>query len=901
MRNKFFFLSLFLLNCIIAPFSLSGQYFLNWEYHDIFKDIQESGSNPDLAIGSTGVLHVSYWNLQEDRLVYAYKIPGSGIWIKEPVDSNSVCGHKSAIAISPAGKICIAYFYSNAGLNEVAYAERNAPGNWQISTLPSESGIAWGEYGPYATTIFSEFIRHSIDLIYTPAGEPVVYFFDAWYDILSQAGCTGYYSDYRLRLVRGERMGGVWDTLRISKPQDFSGSCFGFPLPDGDRFGESTTALNGANGIEHLVTFSFNNNWITHFTKFPGNSTLLLRPVDSLFGLFPCARTNSCCTGLIPPRDLLYYTTLESTAADMSPDGAIHISYTSSLGYGNDPVPSIFGKINTLGYTRIDSSGSLYHYNFFPNTCAPKNYYSLTSLAVKGNDSIFIAFTDKSDFYNLVAFSYDRGLSWTIDTVTTMQFPASNPVIKVDGDTLRLMLYRAESDQLFLHSSRIGSGNWRSEAVTFSQLRGQAQDSKIYQSGNDTIVALAYNDFLQKKLYFSKGTKNATLTWTHELLDSSFSGYEAIQVVKTQAGNSILFYHDLDNGNLMMATKVGAVWQFSIVDTASRPSYISALIDNQDSFHLAFGSAADSNAWYMRKHLSSGIWYKELIDSSSAPCGEYISLNLAADNRLRAAYHNSRLLALIFGERNGDNSWSRQIVDNDSTGSVGTYCELGTNSQSKPYIIHRDNFNNILYWAEKDTIGNWIRSVLDGSLGENIGSPARLEFDAFDKPWVVYNYSLGLDQVRMKMKDQTGWHTIGVSLAGRISHSFNFHIFGSDFFIVGKKSEIRNNGLAMLHARNGLYVEREAEAAPTRLEFTLFPNPAGNWVNILLKTDGDLNGRFPEIRVIDLAGKTILQQGWELGRKQMGFDTGGLSEGIYFVELSAGITKTVQKLVIRHN
>tara|TARA_R110002050_G_scaffold262257_1_gene402423 strand:- start:271 stop:552 length:282 start_codon:yes stop_codon:yes gene_type:complete len=79
--------------------------------------------------------------------------------------------------------------------------------------------------------------------------------------------------------------------------------------------------------------------------------------------------------------------------------------------------------------------------------------------------------------------------------------------------------------------------------------------------------------------------------------------------------------------------------------------------------------------------------------------------------------------------------------------------------------------------------------------------------------------------------------------------------------------------------------------------FAIYPNPANNWVSIVLPESED---KF-EIVIRDLAGKIIFQQPAQ--RNLVSWDISSISNGIYMVSVYTISTQEVlgtQKIIVQH-
>ena len=131
-------------------------------------------------------------------------------------------------------------------------------------------------------------------------------------------------------------------------------------------------------------------------------------------------------------------------------------------------------------------------------------------------------------------------------------------------------------------------------------------------------------------------------------------------------------------------------------------------------------------------------------------------------------------------------------------------------------------------------------------------------------------------------------------------NSFKFRIIGSDLFIIGKKNEIQNTGMAMIYGGNGVFVEaNEANMLSNNISMTSFPNPSSGLLTFKLDVERPVTLSL-EIR--DLLGKRVAtvfdKQSVGFGTHEIGYDGTALAPGIYLYELRSANSRMVSKLVI---
>ena len=77
--------------------------------------------------------------------------------------------------------------------------------------------------------------------------------------------------------------------------------------------------------------------------------------------------------------------------------------------------------------------------------------------------------------------------------------------------------------------------------------------------------------------------------------------------------------------------------------------------------------------------------------------------------------------------------------------------------------------------------------------------------------------------------------------------------------------------------------------------FILYPNPANDEINIQFS---QLVGENIEVAIYDIQGKLVMHPKDEINENKIQLNVSGLSQGMYFVELSSDNFKTVKKLII---
>lgn len=96
-----------------------------------------AGIDPALAIDANGAAHLSYYEQDDQDLVYATK--AGSRWQSITLDAPGDVGQYSAIAVDPNGSVHITYFDATNGA--LKYALRRPGQNWSISTVDRQAKV----------------------------------------------------------------------------------------------------------------------------------------------------------------------------------------------------------------------------------------------------------------------------------------------------------------------------------------------------------------------------------------------------------------------------------------------------------------------------------------------------------------------------------------------------------------------------------------------------------------------------------------------------------------------------------------------------------------------------------------------------------------------------------------
>jgi hypothetical protein len=94
-------------------------------------------------------------------------------------------------------------------------------------------------------------------------------------------------------------------------------------------------------------------------------------------------------------------------------------------------------------------------------------------------------------------------------------------------------------------------------------------------------------------------------------------------------------------------------------------------------------------------------------------------------------------------------------------------------------------------------------------------------------------------------------------------------------------------------------IKDEVTDSGNNQSFKVYPNPAGNFVNVEFQSNSSLMNR--EIILTDAIGKILFVSPTNLARGNLTINTSNLSDGFYFISIiNNGKTEIVKKLIINH-
>lgn len=883
MSNKCIFACL-----LTAIFSLTfvplPAQFLSWDYNNILDDIKGGGSNPAMTKAADGTLHICFWNQEEDRLQYAQKSAGSNTFTFEYVDTANANGFLSAIALDNQNRPHVAFYENIFGVCHLRYAYRTGPGVWVVEQVPSKNGEGYGTYNDYSQ-------KHTLNLAMESGTSPQIIAFNA------TSGETNncFQNDNEWQPYQSYKLAsGTWRTKRLGYLTGILSSCAGDTLPDGDRYGEYSTSFIDPQGRHNVVLMGKTQLKTFRFVTDGNDSTWTQEVIDSVQNQHFDELINNASTWFWIPTFL----NPEGFSSVVTPNGNIHMGYTTSLNWGDNFIPDV-KLFNLVLHTMIDNNDSLIYHDFDSVHSTAQHYRSHTRMAYKGNDTLFMSYIDRDTGQVILATSYDEGAHWSHDTIVATNTAAFSP-IEVVNDTVNVLIYLGEIDRLTLARKHINFPNdpWEFLPVTASQNRGASLDAQVIRGTSDSAF-IAYNDAFDDLLFFGEGYGSGTnWTWNHQKLDTNNSNFGAISYARAGNSDDYLLYGGGSTRDLKLAVQQGGQWSYEIIDTGNGTSFTDIFITSTDTVHIVWFGASTLCLNYARRHIGDSAWIRETVDCSNNPVGEYPVLLVDDDELPHVVYYDAINFTVKYAVKSDiSRSWLVEYVDSTGISISGQHNSMAFDGNGNPAIVYLDQGNSQLKMAERNNSSSWDISVLESGGTTSLGRPSDLEFDQFGNPWVAYNYYSSFDRVRLQHRDTT-WRLVGVSTQGRIANSFDLEVVDGDLFLIGKKTEPNNSGVAMLYARNGVFVNIDTEEKQELPSLVAYPNP----FNEELKFDLTITrSEAVSLSLYNMYGQRIAEiipNGvLAPGSHAYELNTSHLAPGIYFSELTTESGKSTRKLI----
>ena len=871
---------------------------LTWNFEDLISDQRPSGANPAFLIDSQGNFHLSYWDRNRDKLVYAQKALSSPSWQFEWIDSTLAGGYYSTLYTDEGGTLHIAYLINEAGKAYLRYGYRSEEG-WQTESVPTSSDL--GIYG--YNEKFPQYTQASLDLVILPDGSPFISFFDASVYGDGVVHCSNpaqryinFYDEYDLFMGLAYKVEDTWKIIdSLNVPHDGRGQCL---MEHGDRFGEFNKIWVQKEGSLQIFTNSMHNNDLLMFSGFSQDlSKWTFSAIDSV--------KRFAASGLGTGEDLRE--TFDYIQYHQESDSLVHLVYGFSELYGNV-------SLNTYSRTAPFSRRSFFYVKAHPDSLGlpgyqpdfqemvarsnPSNpnshdrhYRAFFTLNTSGDDSVFIGHYNFRTSQIVFHSSASGGKEWETDTLGTFQTnsPLSSQIWQ---DSLHLFFYESLGDRIMWASRPLDNPKWNIRPLLPSRVFGEILESTTTL---DQSLHLVFNEGVKDQLYTGQYIQGA---WTYQAVDQPGKGIYTATVLPVSDDEVMLAYFVADSSAVKIGYRQGDTWLCSLVDSNRNVRALKGVVAS-DSIYLVYFNLLDQQLYVAKSPKEPPFqWDISLLEGpSTEPTGDFLALSSDLQGKIYLTYRDLFLpyLKFAFYEPGKSLTWTIDTVSTPDSYFAGN-SDIGIFSDGRAAISFRDQINNSLVLAEQDLEGNWEYSFIPTLEGNLVGIPVKMLIDEKDQVLILYSLVSNQNELHIVKRDLLGrWEPIGLTNnKAQLGQNYSIEKSGSTLFIIGRKTQSTNRGLGILFAEDVLPTPIASSLSSEALR--VWPNPVSDRLFI----ESEIPKESLTLEILDLAGKRVYYKSIEArapGTYPLSIPVGFLPKGVYVCNIYMRSQRYVAKFV----
>lgn len=902
--TKLFVISLLISSC---PIHKLHSQILNWQYENIITDTQQSGASPELVQDNEGNLHLSYWNREQDKLIYGFKVKDSPSWNFQSLFPDINAGFRSAMTVGADGVVHIAFLENIDGQAYLNYA-RGENQNWQLEPLTIND---IGEYGPnvvqpnfnQAAPPIPVHIRLSLDIILLDEGRPFISYFDG--SFLNQASnfrdCsllngfhTSYFSEYELDLkllVKDDEAN--WSSpAELDIPYDHPDLCLDLTsqpvLRRGDRFGEFCRIISMRDSLWIFAPSIHNHNLLAFSCPESDLSNWTSQIIDSV------TRFEQ-----IMPKD--FRLSFDHIQAEQSGDSILHMAYGVSDLFGlveqQFTVLASDKRKRSVWYSRIqlDSLGTPsyqpYYHTFKSET--EGEYLGYLSMEHRGIDTVYVAYQNTTTNEVRVQYTLDGGSNW-IDRFITNS--ATNTPIQSyqTSDSLYFVFYEGDRDALSQAAAAWSDTSWVLSSVSIQEQSGSSVSSVVNRDSGQDNILVAYKEEFNDALMLASRRNGL---WENEVIPTSESNIQNITLSLLTDDRLILAYQSNTEDGLYFAQRDNSIWNFVRVDSSSKPREF-ALKTINDSLHIAYYDLNTGFLKYVRGSFLENEWDVSFLDDSELFSGQFPSMTSSPEGELHLTYVRSASDVLRYAKRDKNGKWTFSSIVS-ANNIIPNQSDIALYSTGEAAVAFLDLQNSSIKFARQSANGSWTLEEIENPDTDFLTPPLRLIIDDQDKPWILFNTLQGDRDLRLLRRDDDGvWRNVSVfpnetAIGGGVS----FELIEKDFYIIGQQSRQGQRGIGLLFASDGVSVSNQDQLSDTP-RIDIFPNPAGDLTKIKIDSRQPSTGRFALYDVHGQSVLPVLSKQLSARSEYIELNTSSLANGVYFLVCNIGDLVLLKKLSI---
>ncbi len=864
--------------CLLFLTSSASAQFLNWQYDDILTDDLFAGANADVVVAPNGDIYMSYWEKDLDQLFFAKREKSTGLWQKEAVAPQMAAGFQSAIALDNTGQPHIAFLQNKNEQADLVYASLN--GTWSLEYVHEDSLI-----GPYRTDFeWTSYRKPSLDLTFDSNGNPAIAYFDA--RVHNFGSCTPAFTTtapiyYEMDLNVAVRKSGSWQVDDLDLPITTWPNCYIFIPEPQDRFGEFCKILSSGDSLLVLTNALYN------------HDLMLFSSSPSGIQSWKALRLDSVERHLAVP--IRYEEGFHYPDFHLQDDSILHITYGLSEAYGlvsTHNTSSRPGAYRNFFYTSINlhrPADSVGFHQFVPppRDNRMRSYFALSAI---GQDSVYIAYYDLSSNTAILTFSRDKGQNWDLDTVFR-QIKTDAPLIcKIIGDSLFIGLHNIDNNNFNMAARHISGGNWRYGLGTQKQQRAAVFASTMDTSSGANPLHILFDEKVKGELIYGE---NSSGSWLYESLNASAIPFQGADLMLDENGIPWAAFSRKNENSLFIANRKTGSWA---IDTlyGSSPLEYPALALSNDSIHAVY---LDRNQKMLMhaKSAGNGIWQMHRVDSSII-VGRPHAISTDFSNRIHLTYIKGigqKVMHAVYD--NG--SWQIAALT-DSFAYNAASLDIRNRTDGRPVICFREITNSCIHLIEQYPDSSWRNHLVLASPQNVLGKSLQLILDPLMNPWILYSFIGNTEEIRLLRRENNGqnWQAVTVNNnPGKIGGNLGFHLAKTDFYILGRKTQPADPGIAMLYAPEGVRTDVEEILSSDTFAARLFPNPT------LESSRLEFDSFFAEkltIRIFDAQGRLLQEHLLLPHEKSLLLRTESMQTGMYFIHISKGNAQQLLKWMI---
>ncbi|MHB9145751.1 MAG: stalk domain-containing protein [Symbiobacteriia bacterium] len=287
---------------------------------------------------------------------------------------------------------------------------------------------------------------------------------------------------------------------------------------------------------------------------------------------------------------------------------------------------------------------------------------------------------------------------------------------------------------------------WRSPETLDGAVSWGAMDIAVDRLGYPHILRWTLAQYGQGHA-LAYAYKDSTGWHPEPIHESSASyGIGSAHLALDPSGAPHVCYFAGENDDLIHAWRDGTGWHEETVDSYGQVGvYNDIAVDAQGRIHIVYYDLSHGHPKYALK--SGGKWMIEVIDTSTADTGQYLSLALDASDNPHVAYHadflDGKAGHLRYAYRDASGWHTNPFVDlGGASGYVGKYTQIALGPDGRAYIAYTDyryerwRGDVVIYgqmpqkFAYQDTAGKWQTEFVDFGDQKNVNGDTLCNFAA---------------------------------------------------------------------------------------------------------------------------------------------------------------------------